>query len=340
MVQPLIIGSHQFDTPVFLAPMAGITDAPFRAQVRHFGAALVCSEMVASIGFATHQADVRAKAEIEATDGVAAVQIAGREPEPIVEAAKAAEAGGAAIIDLNFGCPAKKVTNGAAGAALMREPERALKIVEETARAVAVPVTVKMRLGWNADCLNAAALIKGAAEVGAQAATVHGRTRAQAYKGAADWTAIGEVVAEAPIPVIANGDIDSPAAARRALALSGAAGVMIGRGAQGAPWLLAQITADLEGRPFTPPTPAEQLRLAVAHYEAMLSRYGVALGLRAARKHLSWRVLHAAAGAAWGDAARARLVRIDAPETAKKLLLSIADRLEASEIIEIGSLAA
>lgn len=336
MLQPLTIGSHRFETPVFLAPMAGITDAPFRAQVRDFGAALVCSEMIASAGFAVDNADIRAKARLTPSDGVAAVQIAGREPSIVAEAARGAVDDGAAIIDLNFGCPAKKVTRGgAAGAALMREPARALRIVEATARAVSAPVTVKMRLGWDPDHLNAADLVRGAADAGAQVATVHGRTRAQAYGGAADWDAIGQIAAEAPIPIIANGDIVCAASAREALSRSGAAGLMIGRGAQGAPWLPAEIMADLTGAPFAPPSPAAQLRLAAAHHAALCARYGDALGVRAARKHLGWRLRRAAqdagaadGAAAWAEPLRAALVRTDAAAAVRRALLDAADRLE------------
>ncbi len=328
MLQPLTIGSHEFQTPVLLAPMAGITDAPFRAQVRRFGAALVCSEMVASAAFATEKADVRAKARLEPSDGIAAVQIAGRDPELVADAAREAADDGAAIIDLNFGCPAKKVPSGAAGAALMREPKRALRIVEATARAVKIPVTVKMRLGWDDGSLNAAELVRDAAEAGAQAATIHGRTRAQAYAGAADWDAIGRIAASTRIPIIANGDVDSPRAARDALARSGAAGVMVGRGAQGAPWLLGAIVADLEGRPFAAPSPADQLRLAAEHHEALCLRYGAEIGLRAARKHLGWRIRRSASGAEWGETLRAELVRLEAPETARRRLLETADRLD------------
>lgn len=328
MLQPLTIGAHEFKTPVFLAPMAGITDAPFRAQVRDFGAALVCSEMVASAGFAAAKSDIRVKARVAPTDGVAAVQIAGRDPELVAEAARVAEADGAAIIDLNFGCPAKKVTSGAAGAALMREPARALRIVEAAARAVAAPVTVKMRLGWDDARLNAADIVRDAASAGAQAATIHGRTRAQAYGGCADWDAVGRVVAAATIPIIANGDVVSATTARRALARSGAAGVMVGRGAQGAPWRLAEIMADLEGRPFAPPSPAAQLRLAAAHHEAICALYGAELGVRAARKHLGWRLRETAAGAAWGEALRAELVRLDCGRRTRDRLRAMADRLE------------
>ncbi|MGY6549279.1 MAG: tRNA dihydrouridine synthase DusB [Roseinatronobacter sp.] len=286
--------------PVLLAPMAGITDLPFRQVVAQFGAGLVVSEMVASQEMVTARPSVRAKARAQAGFGAVrtAVQLAGRDAHWMAEAARMVEADGAEIIDINMGCPAKKVVGGLSGSALMRAPDHALQLIEAVVGAVTVPVTLKMRLGWDSDCLNAPELARRAADAGVRMVTVHGRTRCQFYKGQADWTAIRAVVQAVAVPVIANGDITSTAGARAALKASGAAGVMVGRGAQGRPWLLAQIASGLFGSPAPdqPEGPA-LVDLVAAHYEAILGFYGRDLGLKTARKHLGW-YIDAAGGSA------------------------------------------
>lgn len=277
--------------PVFLAPLAGMTDLPFRRLVSRFGAGLVVSEMVASQEMVTARPSSRARARMELGFGEAhtAVQLAGRDPYWMGEAAKMAEANGARLIDINMGCPAKKVVNGASGSALMRDLDLALRLIEAVVAAVSVPVTLKTRLGWDESLLNAAELARRAEAAGVRMVTIHGRTRCQFYTGRADWAAIAPIKAAVTVPVIANGDIVDADTARQALRLSGADGVMIGRGAQGRPWRLAQVAAALFGAP-APDVPEGPARadLIGAHYEDMLSFYGTALGLRVARKHLGW----------------------------------------------------
>jgi tRNA-dihydrouridine synthase B len=279
--------------PVFLAPLAGITDLPFRRVVAGFGAGLVVSEMIASQEVVQGRPLARAKAELGFGEAATSVQLAGRDPYWLAEAARWCEGQGARIIDINMGCPAKKVTsasgNGACGSALMREPDLALRLIESVTGAVSVPVTVKMRLGWDHDALNAPDIAARAESAGVAMVVVHGRTRCQFYTGRADWAAIRPVVQAVRIPVIANGDIVDAATARAALAASGAAGVMVGRGAQGRPWALAQIAADLWGAQAPAiPQGAGLADLVLAHHEAMLGFYGADLGLRVARKHLGW----------------------------------------------------
>ncbi|MFO1139555.1 MAG: tRNA dihydrouridine synthase DusB [Paracoccus sp. (in: a-proteobacteria)] len=314
MPEPITLGTTRLGPPVFLAPMAGITDLPFRRAVaRHGGAGLMVSEMVASTEMVTPRpstrAGVRAKALTEGALPVS-VQIAGREAGAMAETARIVAGMGARIVDINMGCPARKVTGGLSGAALMRDLDHALTLVEAVVAAVPdLPVTLKMRLGWDPDCLNAPELAARAAGAGVRMLTVHGRTRAQFYSGRADWNAI-RAVANLPgrPPLVANGDVVDAASARAALAQSGADAVMVGRGAQGAPWRLAQIAHELWGTPAPHVPQGAALADAVAeHYEDILSLYGQELGLRVARKHLGW---YAEAN---GAANRAELMRAASP---------------------------
>ncbi|KPQ08298.1 MAG: tRNA-dihydrouridine synthase B [Rhodobacteraceae bacterium HLUCCA12] len=295
--------------PVFLAPMSGITDLPFRQVVARFGAGLLVSEMIAAGEMVTHRRSPRAATRARARIGAGtptAVQLAGRDPAAMAEAARIAAGEGAPMIDINMGCPAKKVVGGLSGSALMRDLDLALRLIDAVVGAVDVPVSLKTRLGWDGDCLNAPDLAARAEAAGVSMITIHGRTRAQFYTGTADWAAIRAVRAAVRVPVIANGDILNAADARRALALSGADGVMIGRGAQGRPWVLAEIAAALSGAPAPRvPTGAALADLVATHYDAMLGFYGRDLGVRIARKHLGW-YIDAAGGAA---DLRARLMR-------------------------------
>jgi tRNA-dihydrouridine synthase B len=279
----------KLDPPVLLAPMAGITDLPFRTLVASFGAGLVVSEMVASVDMINARPGTLEKAELGLGVEGTAVQLAGREAAPMAEAARMVEGQGARVIDINMGCPAKKVTQGYSGSALMKTPDHALRLIEAVVNAVKVPVTLKTRLGWDDNMLNAPQIAARAEAAGITMITIHGRTRCQFYKGSADWAAIAGVKQAVSVPVIANGDIISTDAARQALAQSGADGVMIGRGAQGKPWLLARVAHDLFGAPAPViPQGADFARMVSDHYEAIIRFYGEVIGLRVARKHLGW----------------------------------------------------
>lgn len=276
---------------VALAPMAGVTDIPFRRQVKVFGGSYCVSEMVASEQLAHSRIDMLRRAAGAGVISPLVIQLAGREVRWISEGARLAEAAGADAIDINMGCPSKSVTSGLCGSALMRDPDQALRLIEATVAATHLPVTLKMRLGWDHTNLNAPEIAKRAQEAGVRMITVHGRTRNQFYKGAADWSAIAAVVDAVTIPVIANGDIATAADAREALSLSGAAGVMIGRAAQGRPWLPAGIEYALKhGGEAMPPVRSRSLTSLLALYEDTLDFYGRGLGVRVARKHIAWTV--------------------------------------------------
>ena len=303
--------------PVLLAPMAGITDLPFRNLVQRFGAGLVVSEMVASQEMVQARPGTREKAELGFGIENTAVQLAGREPHWMAEAARLVEASGAAIIDINMGCPAKKVTSGYSGSALLKDLDHALTLIEAVVGAVTIPVTLKTRLGWDDALLNAPTLARRAQDAGIRMITIHGRTRCQFYKGRADWPAIARVKQAVTIPVIANGDITGPDTARLALKASGADGVMVGRGIQGRPWLLAQIATALhEVRAPVVPTGAALADMAAGHYADMLAFYGTTLGARVARKHLGWYMDTAATPAALR---RALLTEPDPAKVARRL---------------------
>ena len=268
--------------------MSGVTDAPFRKLAAEFGAGLVISEMTASDDLANGRPISRLRAE---TAGIGAhvVQLAGCETHWMAEGARVAEAAGADIIDINMGCPARHVTNGEAGSALMRDLDHALRLIDATVEAVKVPVTLKMRLGWDERSINAPDLARRAEDAGVRLITVHGRTRCQFYKGRADWRAVKAVREATRLPLIVNGDITSFDEAVEALEHSGADAVMIGRGAQGQPWLPGQIGRRLDGAEALPsPTLREQQQMTAQLYEAMLDHYGLRIGLRHARKHLGW----------------------------------------------------
>ena len=307
LASPLTFAGGAYRNRVLLAPMSGVTDVPFRRFAWRFGAGMVTSEMVASEAFCVGKEEMRLKAE-GAGLPCHVVQIAGHEPRWMAEAARLAEASGASVIDVNMGCPARKVTSGWSGSALMRDLDHALRLIDATVAATSLPVTLKMRLGWDENSLNAPELAARAQDAGVRLLAIHGRTRCQFYKGSADWAKVRAVREASTLPLVVNGDVRSRDDARRALAESGADAVMIGRGAYGAPWICGEIAG--AGH-----RPSDHGAHVLEHHDAILSFHGVEYGLRMARKHLDWYLQ--ALSVPVSAAGRARMLRADTVASAQ-----------------------